>query len=76
MNKFIALYTIISISVISLLSLKANDTVQKCVQIKCGKKGSYEFFTGTSEADIAAQIKQKYNTCTFKYVDKSKCKNQ
>ena len=44
------------------------------MKVKCGKKGYYEVMTGVDEADIASQLKAKYNTCTFEYVDMKKCK--
>ena len=56
------------------LLLGATSTVTKCVQISCSKTTFVMSFTGSSEADIAKQIKQKYPNCSFSYVDKSRCK--
>jgi len=57
-----------------LLLFGFNATVTKCVQISCSKTTFVMSFTGSSEADIAKQIKQKYPNCSFSYVDKSRCK--
>lgn len=75
MKKSILIYAAFIVVFMTFLSFKSNDTVQKCVKIKCGKKGYYELMTGTDETDIANQIKTKYNNCSFEYVDKKKCKN-
>jgi disulfide oxidoreductase YuzD len=57
-----------------LLIFGFNSTITKCVQVSCSKTTFVMSFTGTNEADIANQIKQKYPNCSFTYVDKSRCK--
>ncbi|MEY3085951.1 MAG: hypothetical protein RL037_2170 [Bacteroidota bacterium] len=47
---------------------------KQCVRIKCGKKAHYEVFTGVDEADIASQVKIKYNTCIWSKVPSKNCK--
>jgi hypothetical protein len=76
MKKGFLLYSVIVISGMMFFGFKNSDTVTKCVKIKCGNKGYYELMTGTDEQDIANQLKVKYNTCTYQYVDKKKCKSQ
>ncbi len=76
MKKGTILYSILVVSGMTFLSFKNSYTVTKCVKVKCGKKGYYELMTGVDEQDIANQLKVKYNTCTYQYVDKKKCKNQ
>lgn len=76
MKKSILVYSAFAILFMGFLSFKNNNTIQKCVKVKCGKKGEFVLMTGVDEADIANQIKVKYNTCTYEYVDKKKCKNQ
>ena len=59
------------------ISEKQNDiTVKECIKIVCGKKAHFEMFEGTSEADIAAQIKEKYNSCTWVKVPEKRCKKR
>ena len=50
------------------------NTVKQCIKVKCGKKAHFEEFTGTSEADIASQIKLKYNDCIWTRVPGKRCK--
>jgi hypothetical protein len=62
------------ISYVSIISQSSQTVETKCVQIKCSKTNFIVSMSGTSEADITKQIKQKYPDCSFTFVDKSKCK--
>ena len=73
--KFLAKLTAISTLIfVSVVSQGSTSTITKCVQIKCSKTSYMVTMTGTTEEDIAQQIKQQYPNCSFVYVDKSKCK--
>lgn len=64
-------------SFLMLSSFNSNNVYQtekRCIKIKCGKKAHYEQFTGYDEADIARQIKYKYETCTWSYAPTRSCK--
>ena len=55
---------------------KTETTVKECIKIICGKKAHFEMFEGADEADIAAQIKEKYNACTWVKVADRRCKKR
>lgn len=74
MKSYAQLFSISALIFVSAISQGSTSTVTKCVQITCSKTSYTVSMTGTTEADIAQQIKQKYPNCSFVYVDKSKCK--
>ena len=69
-----AIIGLLAISYVSFVSQSSQRIETKCVQIKCSKTTYIVSMSGTSEADITKQIKQKYPDCSFTFVDKSKCK--
>ena len=51
-------------------------TIKQCIKVKCGNKAHFEEFTGSSHEDIAAQIKEKYNSCIWTRVSSKRCKKR
>ena len=52
------------------------NTVKQCIKVKCGNKAHFEEFTGSSHEDIAAQIKDKYNSCIWTREPNRRCKKR
>lgn len=50
-------------------------TLTKCVKIVCKQSTYVTSITGTNDADIVRQIKERYPNCSFEFLPKSKCKN-
>ncbi|MFM7566423.1 MAG: hypothetical protein ACKO4K_06725 [Flavobacteriales bacterium] len=50
-------------------------TLTKCVKISCKQTTYVTSITGTNDADIVRQIKERYPNCSFEFLPKSKCKN-
>jgi hypothetical protein len=77
MKKTILFSSGVAISFFLLSSFNVGTTKQtekRCIKIKCGKKAHFELFTGHDEADIARQIKYKYETCTWSNSTMKNCK--